>query len=118
MLPERFFKRDLFLSIVGLSYSGDVRMGYAENPKKVENIVDGQIAEFNEIYGDILIDLREQLCTAPSDAFGQEQCEQDRSQSRLEATVASLPSSVLHRLMKNYCKANSKSFDVGGLFCS
>ena len=39
LLPENFTTIELFCKITSLSYSGDVRMRYAENPNKVMNIV-------------------------------------------------------------------------------
>ena len=43
--------RDLFVQICGLSYKGDIRMLFAENPNKINNIVDSNFAEFCSIYG-------------------------------------------------------------------
>ena len=43
-------KKDILVTLCGLSYLGDTRMKFAENPKKVENIVDGSFEEFNKIY--------------------------------------------------------------------
>lgn len=43
-------KKDIFKTLCGLSYLGDTRMGIAENPNKVLNIVEGSFAEFNRIY--------------------------------------------------------------------
>ncbi|KAF4315189.1 hypothetical protein BBO99_00005677 [Phytophthora kernoviae] len=36
--------------IAGISYLGDFRMSFGENPKKVRNIVDGNFKSFQEIY--------------------------------------------------------------------
>lgn len=36
--------------IAGISYLGDFRMTFGENPKKVRNIVDGNFDAFREIY--------------------------------------------------------------------
>lgn len=43
--------KDLFTAICGLSYLGDTRMKFAENPRKVLNIVEGSYDKFKEIYG-------------------------------------------------------------------
>lgn len=42
---------DLFCKICSLSYIGDFRMGIAENPNKVRNIVEGSFDLLQEIYG-------------------------------------------------------------------
>ncbi|KAI9918045.1 hypothetical protein PsorP6_012866 [Peronosclerospora sorghi] len=36
--------------IAGISYSGDFRMTFGENPKKVRNIVDGNLDAFRKLY--------------------------------------------------------------------
>ncbi len=51
LFSDRFTsKDDLFKKICGLSYMGDARMAIAENPKKVENIVEGSFDRLLEIY--------------------------------------------------------------------
>lgn len=57
MLPERFAEEDLFLKIAGLSYRGDFRMLFGENPHKVYNIVYAQMDAFHEKYVDIITEL-------------------------------------------------------------
>ena len=42
---------DLYHQICSLSYQGDVRMLFAENPNKVNNIVQGSFNQFLEMYG-------------------------------------------------------------------
>lgn len=43
-------KKDILMTLCGLSYLGDTRMGIAENPNKVSNIVEGSFNEFINIY--------------------------------------------------------------------
>lgn len=47
---EETTKKDLLVTICGLSYLGDTRMKFAENPRKVLNIVEGSFDAFNKIY--------------------------------------------------------------------
>ena len=41
-------------AITGLSYSGDIRTWFAENPHKVENIVAGNYDFFRQLYKPII----------------------------------------------------------------
>lgn len=51
-LPEDKNKLiDVYTQICGLSYLGDTRMKFAENPRKVLNIVEGSYDKFKDIYG-------------------------------------------------------------------
>lgn len=43
--------RGVYTQLCGLSYLGDTRMKFAENPKKVSNIVEGSFYEFKKMYG-------------------------------------------------------------------
>jgi mitochondrial translocator assembly and maintenance protein 41 len=54
LLPAEFSKRELFRSAAGLSYLGDYRMQFGENPKKVHNIVDPNIDAFTVLYAGAL----------------------------------------------------------------
>ncbi|KAK8810225.1 hypothetical protein WA538_000664 [Blastocystis sp. DL] len=54
LLPFTFTDRQLFLAITGLSYSGDIRTWFAENPHKVENIVAGNYDFFRQLYKPII----------------------------------------------------------------
>ena len=42
--------KDIYVTLCGLSYLGDTRMKFAENPRKVLNIVEGSFNELNNIY--------------------------------------------------------------------
>lgn len=50
VLPPKFTERDLYLQIAQLSYSGDLRMVVGENKNKVQNIVDGHLDAFQNLY--------------------------------------------------------------------
>ena len=52
LLPEKFTKKDLFTTITSLSYMGDSRMKYWENPHKISNIVDKNMQWFLDLYRD------------------------------------------------------------------
>ena len=43
-------QKDIYVMLCGLSYLGDTRMKFAENPRKVLNIVEGSFDEYNKIY--------------------------------------------------------------------
>ena len=43
-------RKDIYVMLCGLSYFGDTRMKFAENPRKVLNIVEGSYDEFCKIY--------------------------------------------------------------------
>jgi len=43
-------KKELLTMLCSLSYLGDTRMKFAENPKKIDNIVSGSFEELNNIY--------------------------------------------------------------------
>lgn len=51
--PARTSLRDLYIKLCGLSYYGDTRMAFAENPNKVQNIVYGNFEYLEEIYSAI-----------------------------------------------------------------
>ncbi|KAJ3032602.1 Mitochondrial translocator assembly and maintenance protein 41 [Rhizophlyctis rosea] len=57
LLPNQFTEEELFYTIAGLSYRGDFRMTFGENPHKVYNIVYTQMDAFREIYKPIIEDL-------------------------------------------------------------
>lgn len=46
--------QDVFKRITSLSYLGDVRMGLAEDSKKVERIVAGSYSHFRDTYMPLL----------------------------------------------------------------
>ncbi|KTW28952.1 hypothetical protein T552_01582 [Pneumocystis carinii B80] len=50
LLPEKFSEYELYSTISKISYTGDIRMKYAENPDKIETIVNKQIWDFHQLY--------------------------------------------------------------------
>jgi translocator assembly and maintenance protein 41 len=64
LLPARFSDAELFGSIAQISYSGDVRMGLAEDPRKVAKLVAPHLESFRALYQPQLRDARQ------SDAAG------------------------------------------------
>ncbi|KAJ3108963.1 Mitochondrial translocator assembly and maintenance protein 41 [Phlyctochytrium planicorne] len=53
-LPTEFTEEDFFKAIVSISYTGDFRMLIAENPRKIHNIVVGQIGHLRTMYKPIV----------------------------------------------------------------
>ena len=54
LLPDSFTEKDLYLTITGLSYMGDVRMGIAEDQNKISNIVEANLIGFRNLYTPLL----------------------------------------------------------------
>ena len=54
ILPEVFSEYQLYYTICNLSYSGDFRMIFGENPNKIQNILKFQLSEFRSKYRPIL----------------------------------------------------------------
>ncbi|KAG4301902.1 hypothetical protein PCANB_002093 [Pneumocystis canis] len=50
LLPEKFSEYNLYSTISKISYTGDPRMKFAENPYKIEAIVDTHISDFHQLY--------------------------------------------------------------------
>ncbi|KAJ5682637.1 Phosphatidate cytidylyltransferase [Penicillium macrosclerotiorum] len=58
LLPEHFSEFELYSTIAGISYMGDLRMVLpAEDPGKVRNIVSGQMAHFRRLYAPLIHNL-------------------------------------------------------------
>lgn len=88
-LPAKFERSALFRTIASLSYSGDVRMGVAEDPEKVRKIVDTNEAGFASLYSAPL----EHFSTIVSPSAGAGY-EQDMSGPSTAALLGALPTSA------------------------
>ena len=130
LLPPRFSARELFLvllvlfsdlqAITGLSYNGDIRTWFAENPNKVENIVSGNYDYFNELYKPIIQNCpfihavegeTDQYCQVE---ICQEVDVQDITMKNLACILASLPS-TLHPSIRQELQFSTPSVDVSSL---
>ncbi|KAF7717135.1 Mitochondrial matrix Mmp37 family protein [Penicillium ucsense] len=70
LLPERFSEFELYNTIAGISYMGDLRMVLpTEDPSKVRNIVSGQMAHFRRLYAPLIANL-------PNVSFSDPRCGQ------------------------------------------
>ena len=58
LLPPDFTEQDLYATIAGISYMGDPRMSVGgDDPRKVHNIVSGQLANFRRLYAPLIDNL-------------------------------------------------------------
>jgi len=90
LLPEKFTEEQLFLTIAGLSYTGDFRMVVGEDKNKVSNIVRPQIERFRQLYWKRLegyVKVNEGMCE-------QDMCKEARS-----AHIENLPVGVSNKLL-------------------
>uniref|UniRef100_K3WSQ8 Phosphatidate cytidylyltransferase, mitochondrial n=1 Tax=Globisporangium ultimum (strain ATCC 200006 / CBS 805.95 / DAOM BR144) TaxID=431595 RepID=K3WSQ8_GLOUD len=102
-LPEKFSETELFMRTAGISYLGDFRMTFGENPKKVRNIVDGNLDAFRQLYEN-KIKNSPFLDRSIADSSMLVANTLDHSVHR--TLLESMPSNVLRKMQK------SKSFDV------
>ncbi|CAE6459105.1 unnamed protein product [Rhizoctonia solani] len=94
-LPERFNEKELFERITGISYAGDPRMSFAENPHKVRNIVNAQQAQFRELYHRLVVGL-------PGVHWSGQEVEQDASPQARGLLLRKLPSNLRTRIDTRY----------------
>lgn len=89
LLPEHFSKYELYLAIAGLSYSGDFRMLFGENPDKVKNIVTPNLHLFDKLYQGVLKEMGEFVDSGTTDVDAM--CSQDMSPNTRQLLYGSLP---------------------------
>ncbi len=113
LLPEKFSKEELYYQICSLSYRGDIRMAFAEDKSKVENIVGGSERELDHLY---LQDLhgvsgaKAGLVIAEGTIWSQAK----NSVSSRAELLTSLPDSVLAEMgEKSSLSFRNSSLDIG-----
>ncbi|KAF8610406.1 Mmp37-domain-containing protein [Ceratobasidium sp. AG-I] len=94
-LPERFDEKELFQRITGISYAGDPRMAFAENPRKIQNIVNAQQEQFRELYHRLVVGL-------PGVHWSGGNVEQDASPQARALLLRKLPSNLRVRIDTHY----------------
>ncbi|CAI2165679.1 12863_t:CDS:2 [Funneliformis geosporum] len=54
LLPKDFTEEELYLTISSISFKGDFRKYFGENPNKIKNVVSRQMKNFNLLYGGLI----------------------------------------------------------------
>ena len=106
-LPESFTEKDLFLSLTGISYSGDLRMLVGEDKNKVENIVSAQMNIFKNLYSERIKSFSQ--CVQYST---EERLTQDKSDKAVLNHAQNLPSNLQTILLNNLACDFNASNDV------
>uniref|UniRef100_A0A383W2E8 Phosphatidate cytidylyltransferase, mitochondrial n=1 Tax=Tetradesmus obliquus TaxID=3088 RepID=A0A383W2E8_TETOB len=95
LLPQACSLKDLFRRLAALSYMGDVRMGLAEDSRKVERIVAGSYEGFSQLYLPLLQEPTFQQLGVAADAEG---LQQQDSHDYMVQLFSQLPSVLLARV--------------------
>lgn len=108
-LPEEFSELDLYTTLAGISYMGDPRMAFGENPHKVRNIVNSQFLNFRSLYSPILdvlpnVELRDSASFAleSNPKVGVATMRQDMSPVRRGNMVVRLPHDFREKIYRRY----------------
>lgn len=107
-LPEEFTELDLYTTLAGISYLGDPRMAFGENPNKVRNIVHNQFLNFRDLYSPLLdvlpnVELRSSAdFTLPKTDIGVATMKQDMDPVRRGNMVVRLPYDFREKLYRQY----------------
>lgn len=90
LLPAKFTAYELFYKVAQLSYRGDFRMVFGENPNKVQNIVRPQVTKFLSLY-DEQINKRSRLLHKTSATSDEVTFEVDKSPEGLRILLEDVP---------------------------
>ena len=94
LLPEKFREEELFLTVAGLSYTGDFRMVVGEDRNKVANIVRPQMDRFRELYKGRLLEVTPHLHISHGG-----DCVQDMSSEGRVGHLTRLPSGIRDKVL-------------------
>lgn len=105
-LPAHFPELELYRALAGLSYAGDVRMGVAEDPRKVDKLVRPHLAEFRRLYAPPVEACAPAVRAVPAEARGahapsaavERSLEQCVRAETTELRLAALPPRVRERV--------------------
>lgn len=107
MHDETFTEAQLYKTITGLSYSGDVRMMFGENKNKVNEIVDPRVDLFRKLYHPILMNESMQKMISWNESTGT--FVQDLNPAVTLHHLNLLPKEVQNRLYRKWNKKGSAS---------
>jgi len=110
MLPEKFSEEELFKAITRLSYIGDTRMAFAENPNKVNNIVSSNIERFHELYKPVLAKFQDVIAMSTNGT-----AKQDTGLKARVKLMEQLPSNLIREMKKAFPKLPQQNFFESGI---
>jgi len=105
LLPEQFNEFQLYSTLTGLSYTGDVRMGIAENDNKVVNIVSPNLEHFRSLYSSTFNQPHIQHYVNFEEKDGR--YVQDTSSNTLYHHLNYLPHNLISKIVNEYNKDGS-----------
>lgn len=111
LLPESFSDFDLFTMIAGLSYRGDFRMTFGENPQKVKNIVTANLSHFHRLYTPHVLSAVPSLTATTADRT---RFAQDLSPVTRAGLLGQLPSAVRQHLVPRSMRGSGGSVLIPG----
>ncbi len=111
LLPPSFNEHELYSTIAGISYMGDLRMTLpSENPHKVANLVSNQLPQFRQLYAPLIENLpnvafQDPRCSRPDwqdDPSTNATLVQDMDPAKRGNMVRRLPKSFREKLYFRY----------------
>jgi len=94
LLPETFKRRDIFMTIAGLSYHGDFRMIFGENPDKVRNIVSPNFDRFEKLFSPVFETMGDSFLSQGPQGDPLAPCSQNMSPRTRREQLELLPAAV------------------------